>query len=57
MKNENRELIVSVSKIDETLNRDLSSLSGLLDKLNISLHKLNLEYQWMQQERRMKGEV
>lgn len=57
MSNDKRELLASVSKIDETLNKDLSNLTGMLDKLNIALHKLNLEYQWMKEENRERGEV
>ena len=57
MSNNSQELVKKVINLNNSLNQDMSDLADMLEKLNISLHKLNLEYQWMCQEKKEKGEV
>ena len=57
MKNKKQKLIDHVVEINESLNNDVKDLKALLEDLSLSLRKLNLEYQWMCQERAKKGEV
>lgn len=51
MKENTGELFNKLAVMNESLNHDLKDLNSTLDDLLLALKKLNLEYQWMNDNR------
>jgi hypothetical protein len=47
----NPDILKNLSKMNNELDGDLSNLKENLEKLHLALVKLNLEYQWMLEEK------